>query len=75
MSLLISVKGMSIGTPIATRPGVGGTMSTVAGNGQDGFVSAGVMRVSAWMPSVDARLRRHRSYRAQLQPQRRHRRA
>ena len=52
---MISVKGTSIGTPIATRPGVGGTMAMVAGNGQDGLVSAGVMRVSASMPSVSVR--------------------
>ena len=52
MILLISVNGMSMGTPIATRPGVGGTMVIVAGNGQSGLVSAGVMRVSASMPSV-----------------------
>ena len=50
--LLISVKGMSTGTPIATCPGVGGTMAMVAGNGQTGLVSAGVTRVSASMPSV-----------------------
>src|SRR5947209_14360391 len=42
--LLISVKGMSIGTPIVTRPGVGGTMVMVAGNGQVGLVSVGVTR-------------------------------
>ena len=41
-----------MGTPIATRPGVGGTMVMVAGNGQFGLVSTGVMRVSASMPSV-----------------------
>ena len=34
MILLISVKGMSIGTPMRHRPGVGGTMTIVAGNGQ-----------------------------------------
>ena len=57
-------------------------MSMVAGNGQDGLVSAGVMRVSASMPSVsvtvrgiDARLRGDRPRRPQFQPQRRHRRA
>jgi tetrahydromethanopterin S-methyltransferase subunit D len=38
---------MSMGTPIATRPGVGGTMTISAGTGQDGLVSAGVIRVSA----------------------------
>ena len=41
-----------MGTPIATRPGVGGTIAMVAGNGQLGLVSTGVMRVSASMPSV-----------------------
>ena len=34
------------------RPGVAGTMVMVAGNGQAGLVSTGVMRVSASMPSV-----------------------
>ena len=43
---------MSIGTPMLTRPGVGGMMVMVAGNGQFGLVCTGVMRVSASMPSV-----------------------
>jgi hypothetical protein len=45
--LLISVKGMSMGTPIATRPGVGGTMTIVAGDGQQGLVSTGGLRLDA----------------------------
>src|SRR5262245_11663287 len=50
--LLISVKGRSIGTAILTPPFDAGPMVSVAGNGQSGLVSAGVMRVSASRPIV-----------------------
>jgi len=50
--LLRSVNGMSIGTPIETPPVVGGMIDIFSGNGQSGLVSFGVMRVSAWMPSI-----------------------
>ena len=33
-----SVKDMSIGTPMPTPPGVGGTMRVLSGNGQSGLV-------------------------------------
>jgi len=48
----MSVNGTSIGTPMLTPPAVGGMMTMVAGNGHSGLVCAGVMRVSASMPSV-----------------------
>jgi hypothetical protein len=48
----MSVNGMSIGTPMLTPPGVGGTMEIFSGNGQSGVVCAEVMRVSASRPSV-----------------------
>ena len=46
------MNGTSIGTPMLTPPGVGGTMTILAGNGQSGLVSTDVMRVSASMPSA-----------------------
>src|SRR6185437_16896845 len=38
MILLTSVNGRSIGTPMLTPPGVGGTMVILSGNGQSGLV-------------------------------------
>ena len=53
ISLFTSVNGRSTGTPTETRPcSIGGTISTVAGNGQSGLLSAGEMRVSACTPMV-----------------------
>jgi len=43
---------MSIGTPMLTPPVVGGMIDIFSGNGQSGVVCVGVMRVSAWMPSI-----------------------
>ena len=48
-----SVNGTSIGTPILTRPCVsGGTISSLAGNGQLGLFSFAMMRLSACTPRV-----------------------
>src|SRR5215471_9394055 len=51
-TLLISVKGRSIGTPMLHPPGVGGTMVIFSGKGQSGLVCIGVIRVSALIPTV-----------------------
>src|SRR4029077_6278249 len=51
MSLLISVKGTSIGTLMFTPVPVGGTIEILSGNGQSGLVWVAVTRVSASMPS------------------------
>ena len=81
-SLLISVKGMSMGTPIVTLPGVGGTMVMVAGNGRRRL---GLDRRDAGLRldaegqrqrgGVDARLGGDRAGRPHFEPQRRQRRA
>ena len=48
------MNGTSIGTPIETRPCVsGGTISSLAGNGQLGLFSLAMIRLSACTPRVN----------------------